>query len=229
MMIMSDFNPKPYDFLMTTYIERRALFQAVRKLAPQITGSVLDVGCGKKPYEYLFTNAKKYIGLDHIKCKSSENKADCFYDGKKFPLKSSSFDSIVCTEVLEHVEDDQLFINECKRVLKPNGIMLLSMPFMWEEHEEPYDFRRFNSFGLKNALIKKGFKVITYEKTTSEFLTIIQLLILFVLNKYSHKQFILKRLFLKAIIVKLNFLAFLFWNTPGTGKLYIDNIILVRK
>jgi SAM-dependent methyltransferase len=66
------------------------------------------------------------------------------------PFKSDSFDSILCTQVLEHVPRPWLTMAEIFRVLKPNGRLLLSVPQSWRLHEQPHDFYRYTRFGLQS-------------------------------------------------------------------------------
>ena len=107
---------------------------------------MIDIGCGNKPYKNLFKHCKSYIGLEI----ESENKnsADFTYDGKNFPFEDETFDSAVCSEVLEHVFEPNQFLKEVNRVLKKNGLIILTLPFFWDEHEQPYDYARYTSFGL---------------------------------------------------------------------------------
>ena len=154
-----------------------------------ITGRVLDVGCGSKPYQDCFPLVSAYIGIDvEASGHDHENsKVDVFYDGLNIPFTNESFDSVVCFEVLEHVEDPKITLEEIKRVIKDHGSLLISVPFLYGEHEEPYDFQRFTSFGLIKLLDDVGFNVVSLEKTTSEFMAIAQLNILYLSRHWGIK------------------------------------------
>ena len=83
----------------------------------------MDFGCGSKPYESLFVNAKKYIGID-VEVSGhnhKDSKVDVFYDGKTLPFADKSFDAVVCFEVLEHIFNPDEAITEIRRVLKGDG------------------------------------------------------------------------------------------------------------
>jgi SAM-dependent methyltransferase len=67
-------------------------------------------------------------------------------------VADASFDAVMCNQVLEHVVDPALTLSEIRRVLKPGGILLLSVPFIYCEHGMPYDFRRFTAGGLEALL-----------------------------------------------------------------------------
>jgi len=154
-----------------------------------ITGKVLDVGCGSKPYQGCFPLVSTYIGIDvETSGHDHENsKVDVFYDGMSIPFTNEIFDSVVCFEVLEHVKDPKTILEEINRVIKEHGSLLISVPFLFGEHEEPYDFQRFTSFGLVKLLNDVGFNVVSLEKTTSEFMAIAQLNILYLSRHWGIK------------------------------------------
>ena len=79
-------------------------------------------------------------------------------------FQDNELDIVICSEVLEHLEDYNKAIQEIHRVLKPGGKGIISMPFITSEHEEPFDFRRFTSFGIKSEFKKAGFELENLEK-----------------------------------------------------------------
>ena len=123
-------------FINPFYFARAALVNAVRKYAPQLQGNLLDIGCGTRPYEELFI-VDEYIGLD-IDNESAHMRggADYYYDGSKFPFPDASFDSALCNQVLEHVFNPDEFLSEIHRVLRQDSRLLLTVPFVWDEHEQ---------------------------------------------------------------------------------------------
>ncbi len=134
----------------------RDLFYAIKKYSK---GDVLDIGCGNKPYEKIFDGLiNKYVGCDIIQ--SNLNKVDVLSPANKIPLEDNSFDTIISTQTIEHVEDHQGLVNEAYRLLKPNCYFILSGPFNWQLHEEPYDFFRFSKHGFKYILEKSGFELL---------------------------------------------------------------------
>ena len=127
---------------------------------------VLDLGCGTNKYKKYFIQKNKFIGID-VKTSGREinqKTPDVFYDGKKLPFNDGNFDLIICTEVLEHVENFELVVSEIFRSLKRNGSAVITMPFITAEHEIPYDFRRFTSYGIKKEFENMGFMVKKFEK-----------------------------------------------------------------
>ncbi len=157
-----EFDPSLLGFFINTfYFSRKALFAAISRCAPNLRGRLLDVGCGSMPYKRLFSSATSYTGME---IEGSSKRVDVYYGGAGFPFEDASFDSVVATQVLEHSFSPELFVGECARVLKDGGVLLLTVPFIWGEHEIPYDFGRYSSFGLKALLERNGFEIQTLER-----------------------------------------------------------------
>lgn len=225
-----NFNPSWFGILVNPFfIARRGLAFEIKSLAKELNGKILDVGCGTKPYESFF-NYGDYIGLEYDTGIDSEKKtADYYYDGKTFPFDSESFDSVICNQVLEHVFEPKEFLSEINRILKPGGKFLITVPFAWDEHEQPYDFARYSSFGIVYLLEKNGFKILKQRKSVSNIAVIFQLLSGY-FYKISYRIKILKWLFMLVIIFPLNFLGIIFGKIfPDNNDLYLDNIILAQK
>lgn len=225
-----NFNPSWFGILVNPFfIARRGLAVEIKSLAKELNGKILDVGCGTKPYESFF-NYSDYIGLEFDTGIDSEKKtADFYYDGKIFPFDSESFDSVICNQVLEHVFEPKEFLSEINRILKPGGKFLITVPFAWDEHEQPYDFARYSSFGLVYLLEKNGFKILRQRKSVSNIAVIFQMLSGY-FYKISYQTKILKWLFILIIIFPLNFLGIIFGKIfPDNNDLYLDNIILAQK
>lgn len=119
---------------------------------------VLDYGCGSKPYQYLFKDkTQKYIGVDV----GDNPHADLLIEPEqKLNLTDNQFDVILSSQVLEHVEDVDGYMNECFRLLKTGGILFLSTHGTWQYHAAPYDFNRWTSIGLKKLMEKFQFEVL---------------------------------------------------------------------
>lgn len=228
------FNPGLLGLLVNPfYFARKGLYNAVLKTTPYIKGDIIDVGCGEKPYKQLFDYGK-YIGIeveqeghDH-----TNEDIDIFYDGKVIPFGANTFDSAITSQVLEHVFEPDAFLKEIHRVLKPNGHLLLTVPFVWDEHEQPFDYARYSSFGLKYLLEKNGFEVVLYQKTLHDTRVLFQLL-----NGYIFKKTV--RLRQKPVLNILSTIIFNSWLNilgsllgfilPKNKDLYLDNVVVVKK
>jgi len=217
-------------FINPFYFSRKDLAVHMLNFGRYITGKTLDIGCGGRHYEPL-CNSKKYIGIE---IDSEDNrrtkKADFYYDGNILPFKDNFFDSIISNQVFEHVFNPNLFMTEAYRVLKPGGMMLLTAPFMWDEHEQPFDFARYTSFGLQSILEKNGFEIIEFRKSVDDVRAIIQMLCCYIQNIiYTNNKF-LNILLIIIFISPLNVLGqFIFFLTPKNPDLYLNNIFLVKK
>ena len=124
-------------------------------------GRLLDIGCGNKDKQYLAgNNIKEYVGLDHEDCMHDQSKIDIYASAYDIPEKDQSFDSIICTAVLEHLEEPLIALKESCRVLKSDGYAIYTVPFFWHLHEEPRDFYRYTKYGLNYLFESAGYEVI---------------------------------------------------------------------
>ena len=156
------FGDRPLNLLGHPYaLARTALRGALGRLAPSVpAGPLLDVGCGTMPYRALFLRAQPYEGLEIDQERNRANsRVTHFYDGSTFPLPAGRYAAILCSQVLEHSFSPEQLLGECHRVLMPGGALLLTIPFLWPEHEQPWDSQRFTRFGLGQRLEAAGFRV----------------------------------------------------------------------
>jgi SAM-dependent methyltransferase len=130
------------------------LLSALEEARPYAKGRLLDVGCGSKPYEQFFS-VDRHIGVDWPTSLQSLQ-VEAFAHAEALPFLDRVFDSVLCTEVLEHLKHPDTAIREMSRVLKPGGNLIVSVPFIHELHEQPVDFSRFTSFGLLSKVEDAG-------------------------------------------------------------------------
>ena len=131
------------------------LLTCVRFLAPRFAvmhGRVLDVGCGEMPFRFLLPSDTQYIGID-VQTASEfgmrEHEEVIPFDGLHIPFPDESFDHVICTEVLEHVESPADLISEMHRVLRLGGTIAVTVPFAARVHHAPHDYHRFTRFRLE--------------------------------------------------------------------------------
>jgi SAM-dependent methyltransferase len=146
---------------MDGYLIRSSVLHALKGFLSQCNGVLLDVGCGKMPYKSLImgldTKVSKYIGLDiENPLYQKETKPDLFWDGTIIPLDDCSIDCALATEVFEHLPDPEKVMREIGRVLKPNGILFFTVPFLWPLHNVPHDEYRYTPFSLERHLKNSG-------------------------------------------------------------------------
>ncbi len=142
-----------------------------------LSGRMLDIGCGIKPYKDLLKDhVKEHVGLDHKDSFHDQSNVDLFGTAYDIPQENGTFDSALCSFVLEHLEEPGIAIRECARVLKPGGHALYALPFFWHLHEEPRDFYRYTKHGLKYLFEKNGFEVVELIPMSGFIVTFSQLL-----------------------------------------------------
>lgn len=140
-----------YQYVMCHLIER-----SIAMLSKRLSGELLDVGCGTQPYNAYFSHLEKKVNCDFTNERSA---VDFVCSACDIPVPDESFDSILCTEVLEHVPDPGRAWAEFSRVLRTGGRILLSAPMYWPAHELPYDFYRYPEHGLRYLAEDNGFEV----------------------------------------------------------------------
>src|ERR1043166_5749551 len=141
------------------YLVYRKLFPDLEAAAANAHGALLDIGCGNKPYESMFTGRiSSYTGCDVVQ--SSDERVDVLCPATAIPLADGSFQTVLRTQVIEHVADHGLLLQEAYRLLAPNGVLILSAPLYWPPHEQPHDYFRFTEFGLSHLLLKAGYEKI---------------------------------------------------------------------
>ncbi len=121
-------------------------------------GTVLDAGCGHAPYiSILKKYSNELISLDY---KISHQDQQVCADVRKLPFVKDCVDSLLSTQVLEHVANPFEAVQEAGRVVRSGGILLLSVPHLSRLHELPNDYFRFTENGLRYLAQVGGFEVI---------------------------------------------------------------------
>jgi SAM-dependent methyltransferase len=137
------------------------IVKALRPALAQVAGSVLDVGAGQSPWRAWLPASTRYQGIDvghaHEFGMHGSRPDIVYYDGRVMPFDDATFDCALCVEVLEHSEDPQLLIAEIARVVKPQGTLLLTVPWSARRHHIPHDYHRFTRERLQALLTQNGF------------------------------------------------------------------------
>lgn len=123
------------------------LEEELKPVMPYLEGKVLNAGCGDRDISSLLLDGK---AMEVINCDIvSSIPGAIICDLSKIPLESESFDSVLCNAVLEHVPHPDVVMSEFRRLLKPGGNLVISVPFLQPYHPTPTDFRRFTFEGIK--------------------------------------------------------------------------------
>jgi ubiquinone/menaquinone biosynthesis C-methylase UbiE len=147
-------------FIMFSFIKEN--INEVIKLSKN--KKLIDIGCGSMPYrKKIEPQVKKYVGVDHPKISKLYNPKilpEIYADiTKKIPVKDSEFDIAIMLEVLEYLEKPEKTFLEIQRILKKEGILVLSTPFLYPLHDIPFDRNRFSKTQIKTFLNNSGFKI----------------------------------------------------------------------
>jgi len=113
--------------------------------------SILDAGAGESVYKKYFSHCN-YKAIDLAVGESRWNYANLDYVGSlhEMPIEDDLFDAVLCTQVLEHLEWPRESVKEMHRVLKPGGKLYMTVPMAQNEHQVPYDFFRYTSYGIES-------------------------------------------------------------------------------
>jgi SAM-dependent methyltransferase len=186
--------------------ERILLRQQVIKYSKYITGKTLDIGSGEGGrYKGLFP-CSEYLTMD---VKAGEG-INIVGRAESIPVPDHSIDSIVCTQVLEHLNKPFESVAEMYRIIKKGGHVLLTAPQINELHEEPNDFFRYTKFGLISMFEERGFETIVYEQRGGFFTTRGQMLIRFLIDRFQlYKNSLSGKILGKIILVYGKFMMWL--------------------
>ncbi|THU39465.1 class I SAM-dependent methyltransferase [Niastella caeni] len=209
------------DYIVMHYLID-ALKMAINKYAK---GNVLDIGCGNKPYELFFKDKiYSYTGCDVIQ--SDKNKVDVICEATKLAFADEKFDTVFSTQVIEHVSDPFKMLQEANRVLKNDGLIIVSAPFCWELHEEPYDFYRYSKYGLKAMFEQKGFEVLEITANGGKWAAIFQMNINMVYSTFKTRKWPIR--ILKGIFINLHFTALLNRFALWADKRFHDELLTLN-
>ena len=130
-------------------------------ISKQLDGNILDIGCGHQNITKFINPESEYTGLDYYTTSTEwyGSTPDIYGDALQLPVHTNTFDSILLLDVLEHLEDPDLCIQEIHRVLRPKGKLIIQVPFVYPLHDAPRDFQRWTIYGLQKLAKKHAFKV----------------------------------------------------------------------
>ncbi len=138
----------------------RTTRDAIIYLTKYVSGNTIDFGAGSAKYKNIIqphTNA--YTTFDMM----AGEHIDVVGDALNPPFLDETFDTIISTQMLEHVEKPWVVVHHMRRILKPGGTCIVTAPFLVPYHADPYDFFRYTTSGMKSLFINEGFSIIACE------------------------------------------------------------------
>ena len=154
--------PNPFNSRFYHLTQLREAIRSIceRHLSGKAGLTLLDFGCGTMPYRPLLEKyVAQYIGVDL----PGNPDADFYAElSGKTNLPSECADLVVSTQVLEHVLKPSEYLRECYRLLKPDGLLILSTHGYWMYHPDPQDLWRWTSKGLKRIIEESGFQIVEF-------------------------------------------------------------------
>ena len=188
-----------------------------------VFGETLDYGAGTAKYQGLVRpHASTYTTFDMV----AGEHIDIIGDVLKPPFADASFDTIISTQVLEHVERPWVMVAEMNRILRPGGVCIVTAPFMIPYHADPYDFFRYTTEGLKSLFKNENFEVIesgTYGKSFAVFSEMVHFIFF---NPYNIKK---KNVWALRVMRRVERVAGFFDRFVKNKIIYPNVYIVVRK
>ena len=143
-------------------IQAEVYARAIREHAK---GSLLDIGCGRAPLYGLY---KQYVNnivcIDWADSPHDNLHLDYEFDiNREIPLADNAFDTILATDVLEHLSNPDCFWRETARLLTVGGKIILGVPFLYHLHETPYDYARYSEYRLALFCRQNGLHILYLE------------------------------------------------------------------
>lgn len=228
----SQFLMSPWSILHHSFIIRGWLYRAIKQNAHSMTWTMMDFWCGEKPYQSLF-KVDTYIWVDYEKTwhNNTDNPVDVYRDGKTLPFDDNMFDSVLASEVFEHVFTIDDILQEIRRTMKAWWKLLITIPFAIHEHEVPYDFARYTSYGIKAILERNGYKIISIQQAGSYRQTILQLMIRFLWKitetNYTFLTLILRIIIVAPLMIIINILSLI--SPHMQSWMYLSNVVVAEK
>jgi SAM-dependent methyltransferase len=168
-------------------IESNTIVQGITGALPHLHGTLLDLGCGSMPYAALIEERiSGYVSTD-MRPNQQFPPMVCS-DSLHLPFKDGSFDSILCTQVIEHVRNPFMLMSEIGRVLRTGGCLVMTMPALWPLHEEPYDYFRYTKYGLIELATVNNLEVVKVAERGGGILAIGQLFSALMYDTFGKKR-----------------------------------------
>ncbi len=187
-----------------------------------VSGKTLDFGAGTAKYQYLIRpHTGEYKTFDMVAGKN----IDIVGDVLNPPFESGEFDTVISTQVLEHVEKPWVMVNQIGRILKTGGICIITAPFIVPFHADPYDFFRYTETGLTSLFKNENFEIIESGTYGKSFGVLSEMIHFSFFSPYENRG---KKLISRKIVMKIEKLA-RFLDKFVKNKVIYSNVFVVAR
>lgn len=192
--------------------------EVISKFLPHIEGRVLDLGAGSAKYkEMILKKASEYRSCDAVKNKNIDDVCDVL----NLTYPPESFDTVISTQVMEHVSNPYQMAEQIFKVLKPGGHVIVTAPFLIPLHSDPGDYFRFTAGGLCEIFKQSSFSIIESGHYGGFFMVLSEMIHFSFFNPYSNKSSRLMS-FIEKIAKILN-------NIFTAKTIYVNSFVIAKK
>jgi SAM-dependent methyltransferase len=195
--------------------------------------SIIDVGAGELRYKNYFSHCK-YVSQDL--CVGNNdwdfNEIDIKSSIYNIPVEDKSFNYVLCTQVLEHLDNPDLAFKEFYRILKDDGKIFLTAPLGQSEHQTPYDFFRFTKYGLEILGKRNNFELVYIKPSGGIFINMESIIWESINMILPFKKISIIRYFYYILFFPFKLLSgiiFLFFDLFDFNKNYTNNYLCIFK
>lgn len=198
-----------YSSWMVHYITLKNFVRVFEKYITNKKEILFDLGCGRKPYHDLISlYFRKHIGLEYPNPNHHDDNADIYGSAYHTAIKDKSVDTVFTAAVLEHLENPCKAIQEAHRILKKDGLLIITAPLMWHLHDLPRDFYRYTKHGFEYLYESNGFEILEVRPLAGFWVTVGSLFIYYV-SRFNRG--LLKKIpIIPAIVLLIEFASYFF-------------------
>jgi len=157
-------HPGRWEFWKFNWLIHHRMIAALERSSAHASGTLLDVGCGSRPFEPLFQGRiTRAFGTDLARSPYlGDRRPDAFARAEALPVRSGAIDTVLATSMLTCLPEPSAMLREVHRVLRPGGVAILEFEQMIPVHDEPHDYFRFTRFGAAHLLESAGLEPVEF-------------------------------------------------------------------
>jgi SAM-dependent methyltransferase len=146
------------------WLANHKIIAALERARSHARGVLLDVGCGSRPFAWLFEGrVSRYLGMDLPSSRFlGDHPPDAWARGERLPVRDASVDTVLGLSMVTYFPEPGALVAEAHRVLRPGGTLLLEFTQMAPLHDEPHDYFRFTRYGASHLLERAGFEPLDF-------------------------------------------------------------------